>query len=164
MLDIHEATKVVKESAKLTFFSLITSGFHALRRYDELKSLGVTHIISVLRWPIEAELVKPYKHLQIEVDDDEDENLLESFAPCNRFIEDALSAGGGVFVHWYSNTPRLLPSNYPWSQGADLALLQCNGQVPLRNHRHRPHDVKIPHGPQNRTRATSRVPRRLRAQ
>jgi len=76
------------------------SGFHALRRYDELKSLGVTHVVSVLRWPIEEELVRPYKHLQIEVDDDEDENLLESFAPCNTFIAEALNAGGGVFVHW----------------------------------------------------------------
>jgi len=65
-----------------------------------MQELGVTHVVSILRWPIEEELVKPYKHLQIEVDDDEDENLLESFAPCNRFIEDALDGGGGVFVHW----------------------------------------------------------------
>lgn len=49
---------------------------------------------------MDEEQVKGYKHLQIEVDDDEDENLLESFPSCNRFIKDALESGGGVFVHW----------------------------------------------------------------
>lgn len=76
------------------------SGIYALRRHDTFKDAGITHVVSVLRWPIEDELVKPYKRLQIEVDDDEDENLLESFPACVRFIKDALEAGGGVFVHW----------------------------------------------------------------
>ena len=58
-------------------------------------------MVSVLRWPLELEHVKPYTHLQIEVDDDEDENLLESFPTCIRFIKDALDANGAVFVHWY---------------------------------------------------------------
>lgn len=65
-----------------------------------MKEAGITHVVSVLRWPMDEEQVKGYKHLQIEVDDDEDENLLESFPSCNRFIKDALESGGGVFVHW----------------------------------------------------------------
>jgi len=44
--------------------------------------------------------VKPYKHLQIDVDDEDEENLLEFFPTSNCFIGNALSAGGNVFVHW----------------------------------------------------------------
>ena len=67
-------------------------------------------MVSVLRWPLEREHIKPYTHLQIEVDDDEDENLLESFPVCIRFIKDALEADGAVFVHWYGHL--LAPHKY----------------------------------------------------
>jgi dual specificity phosphatase 12 len=30
----------------------------------------------------------------------DDENLLEHFPTCNRFIQDGLDAGGGVLIHW----------------------------------------------------------------
>ena len=36
----------------------------------------------------------------VEVDDVDDENLLEHFPETNRFISDALDAGGSVLVHW----------------------------------------------------------------
>lgn len=39
-------------------------------------------------------------HLQIEVDDEDEENLLESLPDTNRFIANALDHGGRVFVHW----------------------------------------------------------------
>ena len=54
----------------------------------------------MLNWPIDAELTRHFKHLRIEVEDVEDENLLENFPVTNRFIDDALSAGGNVIVHW----------------------------------------------------------------
>lgn len=56
--------------------------------------------MSVLRWDVDQELIRPFHHLQIEVDDDEDEILLEYFPACNKFIHDALEAKGNVFVHW----------------------------------------------------------------
>lgn len=72
----------------------------SLRRRDAVKEAGLTHVVSVMRWSVDQELIAPYKHLQIEVDDDEDENLLEHFPTTNKFIQDALDAGGHVFVHW----------------------------------------------------------------
>ena len=53
-----------------------------------------------MRWHIDEELIRPFKHLQIDVDDEDEENLLEFFPTTNRFIEDALQAGGTVLVHW----------------------------------------------------------------
>ena len=41
-----------------------------------------------------------YQHLNIPVDDVEDENLLGEFERTGRWIEEALQGGGGVFVHW----------------------------------------------------------------
>ena len=73
----------------------------ALRRREAVKEAGITHVVSVLRWPIEEDLVRPFKHLQIDVDDEEDENLIEFFPATNRFIDDALAAAGSVLVHWY---------------------------------------------------------------
>lgn len=49
---------------------------------------------------LDDDLFSPYKHLQIEVDDVDDENLLEHFATTNAFIQSALDGGGGVLVHW----------------------------------------------------------------
>lgn len=73
---------------------------YALKRHDAIKAAKITHVVSVLRWPIEEQLMQPYKHLQIDVDDDEEENLLEFFPASNRFIGDALDNGGSVLVHW----------------------------------------------------------------
>ena len=60
----------------------------------------MTHVVSVINLPLDAELFKPFQHLVIDAEDDEDENLLQHFAESNRFIEDGLEKGGGVFVHW----------------------------------------------------------------
>lgn len=57
-------------------------------------------MLSVLRMPVDNDLFSPYKHLVVQVDDVDDENLLEHFPATNRFIEDGLSGGGGVLVHW----------------------------------------------------------------
>ena len=57
-------------------------------------------MVSVLRWSLEENLVERYKHLQIDIEDDDAENLLVFFPVTYRFIEDALRAGGSVLVHW----------------------------------------------------------------
>lgn len=56
--------------------------------------------MSVINLPLDADLFKRFQHLAIDAEDDEDENLLQYFAESNRFIEDGLERGGGVFVHW----------------------------------------------------------------
>lgn len=71
-----------------------------LRRHEALKQANITHVLSVLRMPLDQELFKPFKHMVVQVDDVEDENLLEHFPATNAFIQQGLEGGGGVLVHW----------------------------------------------------------------
>ena len=72
----------------------------SLRRKEALEQANITHVLSVLRLPLDEALFAKYKHLVVEVDDVDDENLLEHFAATNAFIQDGLDGGGGVLVHW----------------------------------------------------------------
>ncbi len=78
----------------------IQSSIFSLRRKEALKEANITHVLSVLRLPLDEALFALYRHLVIEVDDVDDENLLEHFAAANAFIQDGLDGGGGVLVHW----------------------------------------------------------------
>lgn len=71
-----------------------------LRRKESLRETGITHVLSVLKLPVEQGLFDGFEHMAVEVDDVEDENLLEHFPECNRFIQSAFDAGGSVLVHW----------------------------------------------------------------
>jgi dual specificity phosphatase 12 len=72
-----------------------------LRRREALQQANITHVLSVLRSPLDQELFRPFKkHMIVEVDDVEDENLLEHLPATNRFIKEGLDSGGGVLVHW----------------------------------------------------------------
>jgi len=71
-----------------------------LRRRDALRQANITHVLSVLRTPLDQNLFSPFQHKVVEVDDTEDENLLEHFPATNRFIQEGLDGGGGVLVHW----------------------------------------------------------------
>ena len=73
----------------------------SLKRKEQLRAAEITHVLSVARMPFREDLFQGYEHLQVEVDDVEDDNLLEHFSKTNRFIQDGLDGGGGVFVHWY---------------------------------------------------------------
>jgi dual specificity phosphatase 12 len=72
----------------------------ALRGKEALKEAGITHVVSVLRQPLDATLFEGYQHHIIEVDDVEDENIIEHFAGANEFIKKALEGGGAVLIHW----------------------------------------------------------------
>ena len=76
------------------------SRLFSLQRKDAMKRASITHIVSVLCLPVDADLFQGYKHLVIEVDDVKDENILEHFPTSNAFIREGLNAGGGVLVHW----------------------------------------------------------------
>ena len=78
----------------------IRSSLFSLRRKEALEQANITHVLSVLRLPLDEELFAKYKHHVVEVDDVDDENLLEHFAATNAFIQDGLDGGGGVLVHW----------------------------------------------------------------
>jgi dual specificity phosphatase 12 len=54
----------------------------------------------VLQSPLRTDLLEGYKHLLVDVNDTEDENLLEHFPKTNAFIAEGLRGGGGVLVHW----------------------------------------------------------------
>ncbi|CAO2658781.1 Nn.00g065040.m01.CDS01 [Neocucurbitaria sp. VM-36] len=78
---------------------LYIGGMFTLRRREALKQANITHVLSVLRTPLDQDLFSPFKHMVVEVDDVEDENLLEHFPATNRFIQEGLDGGGGVLVH-----------------------------------------------------------------
>ncbi|KAF2692250.1 dual specificity protein phosphatase 12 [Lentithecium fluviatile CBS 122367] len=79
--------------------SLYIGGMFTLRRRDALHQANVTHVLSVLRMPLDQSLFSPFRHMVIEVDDVDDENLLEHFPATNQFIQEGLNGGGGVLVH-----------------------------------------------------------------
>jgi hypothetical protein len=69
-------------------------------------------VLSVLRLPLDKELFKPFKHLLVEIDDVEDENLLQFFTTTNGFIQEGLDGDGGVLVHWYVVPAFSIPPNF----------------------------------------------------
>ena len=71
-----------------------------MKRQEAIRKAKITHVLSVLRLPLDERLFEQFKHEVIEVDDVEDENLLEHFPRSNEFIQDGLDHGGGVLVHW----------------------------------------------------------------
>ncbi|EPS45722.1 hypothetical protein H072_206 [Dactylellina haptotyla CBS 200.50] len=98
-----------------------------MRRPEELKEANITHVVSVLRGPLDMTLFAPYKHLHIESDDDEGANLIESFATTNSFIEEGIEQGGGVLVHCAVGISRSVTIAtaylvYKYRMSADMAL------------------------------------------
>lgn len=85
-------------------FSLL---FQACRifglRPEALKQAGITHVVSAVRLPPHLSIFESSKRMFIEVDDVEEENLLERFTESNKFISNALEAGGVVLIHWFVN-------------------------------------------------------------
>jgi len=79
--------------------NLYIGGLFTLRRKQALADCNITHVLSVLRLPLEKELFDGFEHMVVEVDDVEDDNLLEHFGKTNEFIQNGLDTGGGVLVH-----------------------------------------------------------------
>ena len=76
-----------------------------MRRYETLKEAGVIRVVSALRLPLDQDLYANYKHLVVELDDLEDEDIIQHFATTNAFIREGLDAGEGVLVHWCDSFP-----------------------------------------------------------
>ncbi|KAF2767709.1 tyrosine protein phosphatase 3 [Teratosphaeria nubilosa] len=105
---------------------LYIGGLHALyQRPDLFNSAGINHVVSVLDYNVyESGAFKQYKYLMIRVDDDPNEELLKYFQESNAFIDDALSSGGGVFVHCAmgkSRSATIVCAYLMWKYGVDPA-------------------------------------------
>ncbi|KJX96314.1 putative dual specificity phosphatase protein [Zymoseptoria brevis] len=74
-------------------------GLFNLRAKAALQAANITHVLSVLKLPLDEKLFEGYAHHVVEVDDVDDENLLEHFPATNTFIREGLEGGGGVLVH-----------------------------------------------------------------
>lgn len=83
-------------SAKIARCSLFS-----LKRKDALKAAKITHVVSALRLPLDDNLFQGYKHLVVEVDDVEEDDIIQHFPTSNVFIQQGLDGGGGVLVHWW---------------------------------------------------------------
>ncbi|KAK5138339.1 hypothetical protein LTR08_003400 [Meristemomyces frigidus] len=79
--------------------NLYIGGLFTLRRKEALHASGITHVLSVLKLPLDPKLFEGFAHKVVEVDDMDDENLIEHFPACTKFIQDGLDGGGGVLVH-----------------------------------------------------------------
>ncbi|KAG7004622.1 cytidylyltransferase [Physcia stellaris] len=73
---------------------LYIGGLFSLRRRDAMRKANITHVVSVLCLPLDVDLFQDYKHLVIEVNDVEDENILQYFPTSNAFIQEGLDGGG----------------------------------------------------------------------
>ena len=72
-----------------------------------MRKANITHVLSVLRLPLDQDLFLDFNHHVVEVDDVEDENILEHFPAGNAFIRAGLDDVGGVLVHWYVKQSRM---------------------------------------------------------
>lgn len=88
------------ETRHLQILTCFNPRLFTLRRKQALQDSRITHVLSVIRLPLDKELFDGFKHMVVEVDDVEDDNLLEHFTKSNEFIQDGLDSGGGVLVHW----------------------------------------------------------------
>lgn len=79
---------------------LTTSRLMALHGTEALVNAGVTHVLSAINYRLEPRMIERFTHFQIKLEDDEDEDIIQFFPQTNKFIDDALRSGGGVFVHW----------------------------------------------------------------
>lgn len=79
---------------------LYIGGAFTLRCTEALKKANITHVVSALRLPLDANLYTEYNHHVVELDDLEDENIVEHFEASNKFIQEGVDGGGGVLVHW----------------------------------------------------------------
>ncbi|KAL8808071.1 MAG: hypothetical protein Q9182_000349 [Xanthomendoza sp. 2 TL-2023] len=79
--------------------NLYIGGIFTLKRKEALKEANITHVLSVLTLPLDPALFEGYKHLAIDIDDDEDADIIQHFPTSNAFVLEGLGRGGGVLVH-----------------------------------------------------------------
>ncbi|KAK9369537.1 dual specificity phosphatase [Lipomyces kononenkoae] len=91
---------------KVPGYNIYIGTLFALQGQKALADAGITHVLSALRGSNFTKLVTSFKHMQIHVDDDDDEDMLQYFNQSNAFIEEALSSGGKILVHCIAGISR----------------------------------------------------------
>lgn len=66
---------------------------------EQLRKLGLTHILTVCHKPLPAEHHAGFSYLYVSANDVEDADLLTRLPDCFRFIDEGRQQGG-VLVHW----------------------------------------------------------------
>lgn len=64
---------------------------------DNLKKLGITHIVNISG--LNNTYPEDFEYLRIYIEDDESKNIAAHFGKSNRFIYNAIAKGGKVLVH-----------------------------------------------------------------
>ncbi|KAK9364098.1 protein-tyrosine phosphatase-like protein [Lipomyces starkeyi] len=91
---------------KVPDYNIYIGTLFALQGQKALADAGVTHVLSALMGKIEMRLVSSFKHMHIQVEDDDDEDMLQYFDQSNAFIAEALSSGGTILVHCIAGISR----------------------------------------------------------
>ncbi|ETS75283.1 hypothetical protein PFICI_12227 [Pestalotiopsis fici W106-1] len=79
--------------------NLYIGGQRALFQTNLVKEAGITHVVSVIDYDVDARQLERMKQLHIDAEDVPGENLLCYFNTTTTFIDDALESGGAVFIH-----------------------------------------------------------------
>ncbi|KAI0148983.1 protein-tyrosine phosphatase-like protein [Pestalotiopsis sp. NC0098] len=79
--------------------NLYIGGQRALFQTDLVQEAGITHVVSVIDYDVDARQLAKMRQLHIDAEDVPSENLLRHFDEAVKFIDDALNGGGAVFVH-----------------------------------------------------------------
>ncbi|KAF7541510.1 hypothetical protein G7054_g632 [Neopestalotiopsis clavispora] len=114
--------------------NLYIGGQRALFRTNLIKEAGITHVVSVIDYDVDARQLDQMQQLHIDVEDVPSENLLRYFHGTTAFIDDALAGGGAVFIHCAMGKSRsatiacaYLMWKYGLSPSAALAQI-CEGR------------------------------------
>ncbi|KAK9468198.1 dual specificity phosphatase [Lipomyces arxii] len=120
---------------KIPGYEIFVGSLFALRGQKSLSDAGITHVLSAVRGQLDEKLVGNFKHLHLQVDDDDEEDLIRYFPKTNAFINDALESGGAVLVHCIAGISRsvtittaYIMSDRQITVGEALAIV-CEGRA-----------------------------------
>ncbi|KAI0123523.1 protein-tyrosine phosphatase-like protein [Xylariales sp. AK1849] len=115
--------------------NLYIGGLGALNQTDLIQRAGITHVLSIIDYDIEAkERLQGMNHLHISAEDRPGENIIQHFESANTFIEDGLRDDGGVFVHCAmgkSRSATAVCAYLMWKYGVspnDALMQVCEGR------------------------------------
>lgn len=70
---------------------------------DYLKSLNITHILSIEDRPLKVEIQKQFTYKYKKLSDFPSSDLLDVLEECIDFIDSPVKNSNGILVHWYFN-------------------------------------------------------------
>ncbi|ANB13451.1 tyrosine protein phosphatase YVH1 [Sugiyamaella lignohabitans] len=86
--------------------NIYLGSFYALSATKTLRQNNVTHILSLVETDIKSEFLEGFKHMRVQIDDIEDENIIQYFPRIIAFMDDAINAGNSILVHCMAGVSR----------------------------------------------------------